>query len=481
MPATPVGENPFILVGRATAPGGTGPTVLIYRKVCVGSEGGQTYLFEGDNSLGASSITFALDHVDASQPEDVVSADGTGSSTSPQAPATTATRRNDVIIQFTAAAASDVTPAPGFVEILERDNSPDATQVGTMQMAWRYQATDGAIAAATETLNTSAPWATIQVGVSEGNVAPTVAITSPTDGDTVTADVVTVTATASDRDGIQAVSVRVGGQGTWLAMPLVGPGIYSRDVQVPSVAGQVVADLIEVRAKDSNRSPLTSIAQITLLVDKTGSGSGGNGGGGGEVGVAFTKTKYLGVESYAAMHDRLAALQHYVEGVAPLPTMNKTQALIALKAIENTTVDFSVLVQPGFAYVQGDDVALQGLYEDFNDSLERVVNDLGAPAAATRIDLLVARVNDEEHTTRTPTGGMFFDWVHGTEGGAEPAAPPTALVIAAVTIPTSATGITNSMIADRRKPYGIGLWGSDGTRYRLGVDANSELGLEAVT
>jgi hypothetical protein len=112
--------------------------------------------------------------------------------------------------------------------------------------------------------------------------------------------------------------------------------------------------------------------------------------------------------------------------------------------------NMSVDVAPGPCAILGDDAAGQGMYVQPSTAVENLP--IGAaPGSDSRIDLVVARIRDAD-----VTGGVSSDWVLEVIPGAvavapvEPALPPSAIRLAAVTIAAGTVSIDAAKITDRR-------------------------------
>lgn len=296
----------------------------------------------------------------------------------------------------------------------------------------------------------------------------------------VTVDQVTVTAHASEPiDGLSSVVVSVN-DGPAQQMLYSGSGdTYTAVVDLQGSAGQVVSNIIAVTATDSG--PVPAITTVTASVDVALPATSGIGGT-----VAFTRTLLLGVGQFAAMHDRWIAMGHFLEGVAPPEdTAENTGDVTAALSVNPDLGAMTATVSAGWAFVEGDDNLNQGMYADYNDGDVVVTQTAGAPAAGTqRVDVLVAFINDSEHTIRTPADGMAFGFATGQAGaGASladkstwPALPPSSVPLCVLLADSG--GYSDSI--DCRKAYGPALWGEDGNRYRLGVTPDGLLGVERI-
>lgn len=170
----------------------------------------------------------------------------------------------------------------------------------------------------------------------------------------------------------------------------------------------------------------------------------------------------------------------------------QTDPQLALKV--GLTGGFVLSIQPGYAMVMGDDDNQQGLYFALQAAAAALTLATHAPVTNPRIDAIIARYNDPEHVVRTPYG-FGFEQAVGTEvagatlvnlngapgkaGG--PTFPPSALLLAYVLwATTDVSGPSGANIQDARILSGPTVWGEDGKRYRIGVDASGAHGLHQV-
>lgn len=280
-------------------------------------------------------------------------------------------------------------------------------------------------------------------------------------------------------DGISDVSVSVN-DGPVTQMLFTGTAdTYSATIQLQGTAGVPVTNVISVIATDNGALPATTEATASLVVAlPTTSGIGGT--------VAFTRTLLLGVGQFAAMHDRWIAMGHFLEGVAPPEDSNQnTGDVTAALAVTPDIGAMTATVSAGWAFVEGDNNQNQGMYADYNDADVVVTQTEGAPSAGTqRVDVLVAILNDSEHSIESPADAMFFAYATGQAGAGSslsdkstwPDLPATALPLAVLLADSS--GWTDWI--DCRKAYGPAIWGEDGNRYRLGIRPDGLLGTERV-
>lgn len=291
-----------------------------------------------------------------------------------------------------------------------------------------------------------------------------------------------VTATVTEPvDGIADVEVSVN-DGPTTQMLFTGvPDQYAATIQLQGTAGALVTNVISVIATDSNPLPATTEATASLVVALSStSGIGGT--------VAFTRTLLLGTGQFAAMHDRWIAMGHFLEGVAPPEAAGEnTGDVTAALVVTPDLGAMTATVSAGWAFIEGDNNQNQGMYADYNDGDVVVTQTDGAPAAGTqRVDVLVAFLNDSEHTIETVGGvdAVAFGYATGQAGAGSsledkdtwPDLPPTALPLCVLLADDS--GFIDSI--DCRKAYGPALWGEDGNRYRVGIRPDGLLGTEQV-
>lgn len=210
--------------------------------------------------------------------------------------------------------------------------------------------------------------------------------------------------------------------------------------------------------------------------------------------MAFGKTSYTSADTYAPLDDRLMAAMHYVEGIAPAVGSDPRTAC---QVVPHSPANLSVDISAGWALVQGDDVVNQGLYASFNSTAANIGLPSGSPPPSSpgtaRIDLVGVKINDSDAKV-VPAGETanecFPFWVAGSAaagvtlaspGSSVPATPASMLVLAWVQVDYAATTIAADHIGDKRKPYGPGIWGADGHRYRLAVSSGGTLEVEQVS
>lgn len=186
----------------------------------------------------------------------------------------------------------------------------------------------------------------------------------------------------------------------------------------------------------------------------------------------------------------------YVEGVSGGPQGGYTGGAIDVRnvLVVSTVSAWTIQIASGWGFVQGDDGTPQGLYP-FNVSTSTSYTlPTTAPVSNSRIDAIGVQWNDPIFTGRTPTNSAVIVQQTGTatsganltnltgapgqSGG--PALSPSFLVLAYVLINAGDSSVSGANIQDRRKVAGPALWGEDGHRYRLGIDAGGTLGIESV-
>lgn len=110
--------------------------------------------------------------------------------------------------------------------------------------------------------------------------------------------------------------------------------------------------------------------------------------------------------------------------------------------------NFSVDVAAGFAIVNGDDVAGQGMYLIRSDATANVATP-GAPASGTRVHRLVAQVRDKFHNGAYSTYEFTLDVLQDT-GSGTPAVPNSAIPLARISIAAGQGNVANANITDDR-------------------------------
>lgn len=114
-----------------------------------------------------------------------------------------------------------------------------------------------------------------------------------------------------------------------------------------------------------------------------------------------------------------------------------------LKVLPTSPASFQVRVQTGGAFILGTGKPNQGMYHVFNDADTLVT--VGAPGANPRTDFLFLVVRDSE------VSGTFNDvslqWVQSGTGLPAAVAPPSSILLAAVTVLVGATTINSANIS----------------------------------
>jgi len=127
--------------------------------------------------------------------------------------------------------------------------------------------------------------------------------------------------------------------------------------------------------------------------------------------------------------------------------------------------NMSVDVAAGVAYIQGDTVTGQGIYQASFDATSLAI--AAAPSTNSRIDLIVARITDAQ-VTGGPSSGRSLEVITGTAAASPtaPALPATAIPLARVLVVTGASSITAGNITDLRSALTSGN-GAVGTTTRV--------------
>lgn len=121
------------------------------------------------------------------------------------------------------------------------------------------------------------------------------------------------------------------------------------------------------------------------------------------------------------------------------------------------TPDMNVRIAGGKALVPGTSGPHPGLYHIINDGF---VTKAITPAdiASTRIDVIIALIDDTEYGGTTDT--WYVDVVEGTPGGGVPTLPDSCLPLAEISLPALAPTVTNAYITDVRS---VAQFGADPT------------------
>lgn len=196
--------------------------------------------------------------------------------------------------------------------------------------------------------------------------------------------------------------------------------------------------------------------------------------------MAFQTTSFLGSGSYSAQRDRMVMMEALrTEGVLRRDDLEVSE--------RGAGANWSVDIATGHIFVQGDNIAFQGLYHSFNDAVINKGFTTLAPAANPRVDTIIARIYDAEAgQIGSPQDTMFIEILPGTEtAGADTtnlngkaALPATAFPLAYAVIPTTAVSVLDAYLVSARKISNPKIYGEDNKIYRLGVDAFGVLGLE---
>lgn len=109
----------------------------------------------------------------------------------------------------------------------------------------------------------------------------------------------------------------------------------------------------------------------------------------------------------------------------------------------------SVDVAAGLVFVAGTEGTRPGMYAVHSDGVANVSVPVGDPTNP-RIDLIVARIKDNEYADGADIGTI--ERVAGTPAGSpvEPTVPANSFVLARIDVPAGASSVTNTMITERR-------------------------------
>ena len=134
----------------------------------------------------------------------------------------------------------------------------------------------------------------------------------------------------------------------------------------------------------------------------------------------------------------------------------------ALEVIADTPASMDVIVGSGNAFIEGTQVAWQGMYGVSNDA-DKTLTIGTADPTDDRIDLVVARVYDP--TYGDPDQPWALEVVAGTPSPAPapPALPDNSLLLATITVGAGVTTITSGDITDERTDYVLCAVGDGGT------------------
>lgn len=114
----------------------------------------------------------------------------------------------------------------------------------------------------------------------------------------------------------------------------------------------------------------------------------------------------------------------------------------------------NVQAQSGAAFIEGENVACQGMYFVQNDAPVTLAIAASDPTDP-RIDLVIAHVYDAAYGDAETA--WHLEVITGTPSPAPtaPTAPANSIVLAEVFVPAGATEITSANITDRRQAYGM--------------------------
>lgn len=203
-------------------------------------------------------------------------------------------------------------------------------------------------------------------------------------------------------------------------------------------------------------------------------------------GLAGTSTKWSPSDhvhpSSTAISSMVARFET-IQGVSASLT-NNPQTVLQVSA--NGTWVLSIAT--GSALIQGTDGTPQPMYSIYQPSTASLTLGTHAPTTNPRVDAIVVQYNDSAYTGRTPIDTFAFVQIAGTEtAGANltnlsghPAAPASSLLLAYILVNVADSGVLVGNVSDQRILSGPGIWGEDGHRYRLSVDANGNLFLGQV-
>jgi hypothetical protein len=143
--------------------------------------------------------------------------------------------------------------------------------------------------------------------------------------------------------------------------------------------------------------------------------------------------------TYSAQDLRLSLLNglYLLEGV--VGDFNSLK-IIQRRAGANMTVE----VSPGWAAIQGDDVANQGMYAVHNDDYGSITIP-AAPGSGSRTHRIVAQMKDKAHNGSYGTYEWLADILPDV-GAGTPAQPNSAITLALVTVTAGTAAVTDAMI-----------------------------------
>lgn len=112
--------------------------------------------------------------------------------------------------------------------------------------------------------------------------------------------------------------------------------------------------------------------------------------------------------------------------------------------------NFTIEIEPGSCYVQGDDVADQGMYFCKSTAVEALTIP-APPGAGSRTHRVILQVRDKFHNGAWSTYD-FLPLLQTDAGAGTPALPASALTLATITVAAGTASITDSLITPTRVP-----------------------------
>jgi RHS repeat-associated protein len=206
----------WTLVRRANNAATTSNALAVYRRTAVtGEPASHAFAIAGGAFLVGGIQGFS--GVDTANPIDIENGQSTPSATAHDTPSVTTTTANTMLVTaHTYASANTWTPQAGLTEGFDRPSGANSMTGQSVTGGYQLQAVAGASGTKRSTAGGSADVGNTHILALRRfvpNVAPTVSLTSPTNGATFTAPAsITLSATAADSDGtIQKVELFHGG------------------------------------------------------------------------------------------------------------------------------------------------------------------------------------------------------------------------------------------------------------------------------
>lgn len=117
---------------------------------------------------------------------------------------------------------------------------------------------------------------------------------------------------------------------------------------------------------------------------------------------------------------------------------------------QNGTPNMSVNVGAGIAYVPGSESNAQGTYFCYNDATVNLSIATAPGAGSSRIDLVVAKVQDSQYSGATDAWSLAVVTGTASASPSAPTAPNNSLILAQIAVGSNVTSIVTANITDKR-------------------------------